>query len=213
MSLLKKKDVGHETDELIIVYGDESLPRLYENSRISTDQLPSESGIVRRPVALGRYLQNPLTMVATLCGSGKEILSWKLNPMENFLTADEKYGMIEQVLVDVTNQVGLNANLAASHEWLFAPLQFISGIGPRKARSLVRFGTIFTRKDFFLSAHGLDKKVFVNAVAFLHVRRSRLATNSRRRRDSSPYTILSSSIFIETWSFNGKESDPTNLGK
>ncbi|KHG09405.1 Transcription elongation factor SPT6 [Gossypium arboreum] len=85
------RDVGHEMDELSIVYGDESLPRLYENSRISTDQLPGQSGIVRRAVALGRYLQNPLAMVATLCGPGKEILSWKLNPMENFLTADEKY--------------------------------------------------------------------------------------------------------------------------
>ncbi|XVF00136.1 hypothetical protein REPUB_Repub03eG0259000 [Reevesia pubescens] len=175
------RDVGHEMDELSIVYGDESLPRLYENSRISSDQLPGQSGIVKRAVALGRYLQNPLAMVATLCGPGKEILSWKLNPLENFLTTDEKYGMVEQVLVDVTNQVGLDVNLAASHEWLFAPLQFVSGLGPRKAaslqRSLVRVGTIFSRKDF-LQTHGLGKKVFVNAVAFLRVRRSGLAANS-----------------------------------
>ncbi|PPR92538.1 hypothetical protein GOBAR_AA28127 [Gossypium barbadense] len=175
------RDVGHEMDELSIVYGDESLPRLYENSRISADQLPGTSGIVKRAVALGRYLQNPLAMVATLCGPEKEILSWKLNPMEDFLTSDEKYSIIEQVLVDVANQVGLDVNLAASHEWLFAPLQFISGIGSRKAaslqRSLVRVGTIFSRKDF-LQAHGLGKKVFVNAVAFLRVRRSGLAANS-----------------------------------
>lgn len=38
------RDVGQEMDELSIVYGDESLPRLYENSRISSDQLPSQSG-------------------------------------------------------------------------------------------------------------------------------------------------------------------------
>ncbi|KAG8490681.1 hypothetical protein CXB51_013812 [Gossypium anomalum] len=175
------KDVGHGMDELSIIYGDESLPRLYENSRVSMDQLPGTSGIVKRAVALGRYLQNPLAMASTLCGPQKEILSWKLNPMENFLTADKKYGMIEQVLVDVTNQVGLDVNLAASHEWLFAPLQFISGLGSRKAeslqRSLVRVGTIFNRKDFS-QAHGLGKKVFVNAVAFLRVRRSGLAANS-----------------------------------
>lgn len=36
--------VGHEMDELSIVYGDESLPRLYENSRISSDQLPGQPG-------------------------------------------------------------------------------------------------------------------------------------------------------------------------
>lgn len=138
-------------------------------------------GIVKRAVALGRYLQNPLAMVATLCGPGREILSWKLNPLEDFLSPDEKYGMIEQVMVDVTNQVGLDINLAISHEWLFAPLQFISGLGPRKAaslqRSLVRAGAIFTRKDF-VTAHGLGKKVFVNSVGFLRVRRSGLAASS-----------------------------------
>ncbi|XP_047942817.1 transcription elongation factor SPT6 homolog [Salvia hispanica] len=36
------RDVGHEMDNLNIVFGDESLPHLYENSRISVDQLPSQ---------------------------------------------------------------------------------------------------------------------------------------------------------------------------
>lgn len=38
------RDVGHEMDGLSIVYGDESLPRLYENSRVSSDQLPGQPG-------------------------------------------------------------------------------------------------------------------------------------------------------------------------
>ncbi|PRQ46332.1 putative ribonuclease H-like domain, transcription elongation factor Spt6 [Rosa chinensis] len=119
---------------LRIVYGDESLARLYEISEISSEQLPGRSGIARRAVALGRYLQNPLAMVATLCGAGREILSWKLlnSPDENYLNPDEKYAVIEQVMIDVTNQVGLDINLAINHEWLFAPLQFISGLGPQK---------------------------------------------------------------------------------
>ncbi|PQM39624.1 hypothetical protein Pyn_37817 [Prunus yedoensis var. nudiflora] len=68
------RDVGHDMDGLSIVYGDESLSRLYENSRNSSDQLPAQSGIVKRAVALGRYLQNPLAMVATLCGTRKRNL-------------------------------------------------------------------------------------------------------------------------------------------
>ncbi|XP_058203463.1 transcription elongation factor SPT6 homolog [Rhododendron vialii] len=180
------RDVGHEMDGLSIIYGDESLPHLYENSRISSDQLPGHSGIVRRAVSLGRYLQNSLAMVATLCGPGREILSWKLSPLDSFLTADEKYAMVEQVMVDVTNQVGLDVNLAIAHEWLFSPLQFISGLGPRKAaslqRSLVRSGSIYTRKDL-LTAHGLGKKVFVNSVGFLRVRRTGLAASSSQYID------------------------------
>ncbi|CAH1432120.1 unnamed protein product [Lactuca virosa] len=173
------RDLGHDM-EGGVVYGDESLPHLYENSRISSEQLQPQPGIVRRAVGLGRYLQNPLAMVATLCGPAKEILSWKLSPLESFLTPDEKYGMVEQIMVDATNQVGLDINLAISHEWLFGPSQFISGLGPRKAaslqRSLVRAGSIYTRKD--LLNHGLDKKVFVNAVGFLRVRRSGNAASS-----------------------------------
>jgi len=38
------RDVGHEMDGVSVVYGDESLPRLYENCQISSDQLPSQPG-------------------------------------------------------------------------------------------------------------------------------------------------------------------------
>ncbi|CAL9765594.1 unnamed protein product [Musa acuminata subsp. burmannicoides] len=180
------KDVSQDLEYISIVFGDESLPRLYENSRVSADQLPGQPGIVKRAVALGRYLQNPLAMVATLCGPGKEILSWKLCPLEHFLTPDEKYEVVEQVMVDATNQVGVDINLAASHEWLFAPLQFISGLGPRKAsalqRAFVRAGSIFNRKEIPMGKI-LRKKVFINAVGFLRVRRSGAAAASSHIMD------------------------------
>ncbi|PIN24411.1 hypothetical protein CDL12_02865 [Handroanthus impetiginosus] len=215
------RDVGHVMDNLNIVYGDESLPRVYENSRISVDQLPSQEGIIRCAVGLGRYLQNPLAMVATLCGPGREILSWKLYPWENFLTPDEKYGMVEQVMVDVTNQVGLDINLASSHEWLFAPLQFISGLGLRKAaslqRSLVKAGTIFTRKDL-LTSHGFGKKVFTSAVGFLRVRCSELTSSSSqfidllddKRIHPESYSLaqdLAKDIYREDGSGDAKDDD------
>ncbi|CAN0922993.1 Transcription elongation factor SPT6 homolog [Linum grandiflorum] len=176
------RDMRHDMDGFRVVYGDESLPRLYENSRISSVQIPSQSGILKRAVALGRYLQNPLAMAATLCGPEREILSWNLHPSENMLTSDERYRMVEQVMADVTNQVGLDVNLAIGHEWLFAPLQFISGLGPSTAASLQRSLVatargIHTRKDF-VTVHGLGKKVFVNAVGFLRVRRSGRAASS-----------------------------------
>lgn len=38
------RDVGFDMDGLNIVYGDESLSRLYENSRVSSDQFSSQPG-------------------------------------------------------------------------------------------------------------------------------------------------------------------------
>ncbi|KAL6226270.1 hypothetical protein ACLB2K_000233 [Fragaria x ananassa] len=166
-----------------IVFGDESLGCLYENSQTSSNQLPGQSGTIKRAVALGRYLQNPLAMVATLCGPERDILSWKLlnSPFEDVLTPDEKYKMIEQVMVDVTNQVGLDINLAINHQWLLAPLQFISGLGPRKAahlqQSLVTSGCALSERREFVTLHHLGEKVFDNAVGFLRVRPSNSSSN------------------------------------
>ncbi|RVW76557.1 Transcription elongation factor SPT6-like [Vitis vinifera] len=175
------RDVSQKMDGIRIVYGDESLPRIYEHSRISSDQLPGQLGIVKRAVALGRFLQNPLAMIATLCGPGKEILSWKLGSLGYLLTPDEKYEMVEQVMVDVTNQVGIDINLAAAHDWLFAPLQFVSGLGPSKAghlqRALIRIGAVTCRKK--LIEHGLGTmSVFRSAVGFLRVRCCGMASAS-----------------------------------
>lgn len=161
-------------DTLNVVYGDVVLPSLYEKSRISQDQLPTQKGLVRRATALGRYLQNPLAMVATLCGPGREILSLKLHSLEHFLNPDERYEAIEQVMVTITNQVGVDINLAASHEWMFSPLQFVSGLGPRKAaslqRAILRAGRINTRRELLTTLGAMKRLVFINAAGFLRVR-------------------------------------------
>ncbi|PRQ46293.1 putative RuvA domain 2, transcription elongation factor Spt6, Tex RuvX-like protein [Rosa chinensis] len=79
-------------------------------------------------------------------------------------------------MVDVTNQVGRDINLAISHEWLFAPLQFISGLGPRKAAHLqqwlVRSGCTISNRREFVTLHQLGQKVYDNAVSFLRVQLS-----------------------------------------
>ncbi|GLT74544.1 hypothetical protein SLA2020_463320 [Shorea laevis] len=173
----ESRDAYQAMGRINVVYGDEALPQLYESSQISSDQLPTQSGIVKRAVALGRYIQNPLAMVANLCGIQKEIVSWTFSPLEHYLMPDEKYEMIEQIMVDVTNQVGLDINMALKHVWYLPLLQFVSGLGPQKAaflrREMVEGRAISGRKD--LTSFGLSTKVvFHNAVGFLCVRHSGL---------------------------------------
>ncbi|KAJ4828465.1 hypothetical protein Tsubulata_018175 [Turnera subulata] len=170
-------DAAQVVNQISIVYGDESLPKLYENSSVSMKQLPHQDGIVRRAVALGRCLLNPLAMIATLCGPQKEIVCWKLHALDHFLTSEEKYKMIEMVMVDVTNQVGVEINFGACNDWLLAPLQFVSGLGPQKAaflqHQLIGGKTVDNRKQ--LAGFGLlTEKIFCNAVAFLRINGSEI---------------------------------------
>ncbi|EFJ08665.1 hypothetical protein SELMODRAFT_447972 [Selaginella moellendorffii] len=170
------RDLADGIDMIPLVYGDETIPRLYEYSRVSEEQLQQQPGIVRRAVALGRYLQNPLAVVSSLCGPSREILSLKLHPLQNFLTPDELYEAVERVMVTVTNQVGVDVNMAASHDWLFAPLQFVAGLGPRKAayikRAIQGAGRVSSRKEMLTSLELMKRNVFINAAGFIRIRGS-----------------------------------------
>lgn len=84
-------------------------------------------------------------------------------------------------------QVGIDINLAASHEWIFAPLQFIAGLGPRKAgaiqRAIQSAGRVGTRKDLYSSIRVMDKKVFINSAGFIRVRGSGQAASGIQHLD------------------------------
>ena len=113
------RDLAEGLDTINVVYADELLPTLYENSRISQNQLLTHRELVRHVVALGRYLQNPLAMVATLCSPSKELLSLKLHSLEHFLTPDEKYEAVKQVMVIATNCRGYEATCLYKCYWFF----------------------------------------------------------------------------------------------
>eukprot|EP00250_Pteridium_aquilinum_P021264 c25074_g1_i1 orf=411-5594(-) len=167
------KDVKEKLENMKQNIVDETLARIYEASSISKEQLPGQPGIVRRAVYLGRYLQSPLATIASLCGPNREILSYTFHEMQSFLTDDERYSVIEQVMVTITNQVGVDINMAVVHDWLFAPLQFVCGLGARKAsviqRSIQGAGRISNRKELVTPLRLMKKNVFMNACGSLRI--------------------------------------------
>ncbi|CAI5970173.1 unnamed protein product [Closterium sp. NIES-65] len=170
------RDLTSDVDNVRVVFQDETLALLYENSAISQEHLPSQPGIVRRTVGLGRYMQNRLALAACLFGPAREVLSAKFHRSQDLLPPDDVYDALERVMVTVTNQVGVDVNYAAqeAQDWLFAPLQFVCGLGPRKASTLkVRIlgeGVVRRRKDLIDPPFLLDQVVFINAAAFIRVR-------------------------------------------
>ena len=67
---------------------DESVAAAWENSSSAKEELAATpAAIVRRAVALGRQLLDPLAMLAGLCGSGREILALTLHPLQALVGA------------------------------------------------------------------------------------------------------------------------------
>ena len=111
--------------------------------------------------------------MASLCGPNKDMVALNLDSMQQFLSEDEIYSTIEQVIVTVTNQVGVDVNLAVEHEWLFYPLQFVSGLGPQRASLLKQLiqkvGRLPSRKKLRKHPYSLGSTIFTNCAGFLRI--------------------------------------------
>lgn len=93
-------------DTLHVFYADESIPLLYEKSKVSESQLSGQPEMVRRAVALGRAIQNPLAALAALCGPGREVALLRMHAMQGLVSQEELWGAVERVMTTISTQVG-----------------------------------------------------------------------------------------------------------
>lgn len=78
------------TGEVVVLMADEAVAAAWENSAAARDELAASAPapIIRRAVALGRQLLDPLAVLASLCGggggikAGKEVLALALHPLQ-----------------------------------------------------------------------------------------------------------------------------------
>ena len=169
------KELHAEGRDFACVHWDCSVAKLWESSDAAQREFADQPTAIRHAIALGRYVIDPLAVFASVCGQGREILSLPLDPLQAALSDDERLGAVGLALETATCQVGVEVNLAAHHEWRAAPLQYVAGLGPRKAASLVRSvrgleGGVLSRRDALAGLPGVGQKVYENAAGFLRVK-------------------------------------------
>ena len=73
--------IPHETQVIDVLLVDEAVARVAETSRAAEELLQGRPPAVKRAVALGRGVLDPLALLASLCGAGREVLSLALHPL------------------------------------------------------------------------------------------------------------------------------------
>lgn len=171
------------TGDLPILMADESVAAAWENSAPAREELAASSpvAIVRRAVGLGRQLLDPLALLASLCGRGREVLSLQLHPLQAQVPEDERMALVERTLVAATSQVGVDLNAVVSSTWQSASLQFAPGLGARKAAALLRGvqragGFVESRSQVWRELGVMGNCVFTNVAPYLRVRASTKGT-------------------------------------
>ncbi|KAH8116918.1 transcription elongation factor SPT6 [Phellopilus nigrolimitatus] len=154
-----------------VIYVQDEVARLYQHSKRAGDEFPHLPLIARYCVGLARYAQNPLNEFAAL---GPDLTAITFDEVAQPLVPKEKLlSALERALVDVVNKVGVDINRAVSDPYHATLLPYIAGLGPRKARFLirkiVRIGGNVVNRGQFITQQLLTLVIFMNAAGFLRI--------------------------------------------
>ncbi|KAK0522786.1 Transcription elongation factor spt6 [Tilletia horrida] len=152
----------------------DDIARIYRNTERAAQEFPGLDTTGRYCVALARYAQSPLNEFAAL---GQDLTSITVHPYQRLLEPDQLRFYMDRALVSVVNAVGVHLNSAIRSPYLRNLLQYVAGLGPRKAAALVNFvnskmgGQVVSRSALIAPIDGeaaLPWHVYANCASFLY---------------------------------------------
>jgi hypothetical protein len=121
------------------VWGEDDVARIFAKSAHGDKAFASHPVAVRVCTSLARRFQEPLLEIASLCNDGDEetLLSLELHAQQSFVPKSLLFERLVETLVDVTNTVGVDVNLANEHRHCAGALRYVAGLGSRKVAALL----------------------------------------------------------------------------
>lgn len=158
-------DIKSDPVEVFMV--NDEVARMYHTSPRAAQDHPSLPTLTRYCVALAKYMQGPLKQYAAL---GGDIMSIPFNPHQHLVSQSKLRKYLEMAMIETVNLTGVDINLAMSDPYTANLLQYVCGLGPRKANALVKHinrqgGAITSRPELTV----LGPVVFTNAASFLYL--------------------------------------------
>lgn len=136
---------------------------IYSASEAARDEFPNEDVTVRGAVSIGRRLMDPLAELVKIDPKSLGVGQYQYDVDQSLLK--EK---LDNTVVSCVNSVGVNLNTASPYL-----LQYVSGIGPSLAASIVEYraasGGFGSRKEL-MKVPRLGAKAFEQCAGFLRIR-------------------------------------------
>lgn len=170
------EDGKERTDKLEVVVVNDEVARLYQTSERANLDHPSFDTLTKYCVALARYLQNPTKEYAAL---GRDIVSISFDPCQRYVPQEKIIKQLETAMVDMVNLCGVDVNDAVSDPYASNLLQYVCGLGPRKASQLLKVahlngGIVGTRAELVADPDqgrlgAVGPRVWNNCASFLFI--------------------------------------------
>ncbi|KRZ60152.1 Transcription elongation factor SPT6, partial [Trichinella nativa] len=161
---------------------DPELARVYADSGPANQEFPTYSILLRQAISIARRLQDPLIEFSQLVTPDDEILSLKFHPSQNMVSKEELIQRITEEFINRVSEVGVDVNRCIEHPYTAPLLQFVCGLGPRKASHLLK---ILTPEELHLENRSklvthcrMGPKVFMNCAGFIKIDTARMMDKS-----------------------------------
>jgi transcription elongation factor SPT6 len=177
---------------------DNNLAKLFVGTRTAEQELGvNMSPLLKQAVCLARLVQDPLLCYAQLCNVERDILSTRLHPLQQTLIASaggragddstRLLRMLEIEFVDAACQAGVDLNRCDRAAYTSSALQFVAGLGPRKAQHIAKVlrqqrmlqnaslpldkqrknYPVAVNRLFLVTKCTLGRRVFINCAGFI----------------------------------------------
>jgi transcription elongation factor SPT6 len=170
-------DDESNSKEAFVIWGRPEIPKLFATSHYSQKLLKNHPFVLKKAICLARFEQDPLNEILNLWSpimSENQALHLNLHPLQKHINQARLIDHLEQINTEFVNRVGVDINLLVDHEHWHNQLQFLSGLGPRKAQRYIQklksLGKpLYTRNEIYENKI-LKKNCFVSSLGFTKVR-------------------------------------------
>ncbi|KAF8928944.1 SH2 domain-containing protein [Dissophora ornata] len=159
-------------DDISVIMTNDEVARLYQNSKRAMEEFPDANPLTRYCISLGRLVQNPMNEYAAL---GRDLINIRQHPLQHLVGVDRLRELLDRALINIINAVGIDFNAVVDSPYKAHMLQYICGLGPRKAQSLIKNieadqhnGSLDKRGDLVIRKF-LTWNIFMNCCSFLRV--------------------------------------------
>ena len=182
---------------------DTEMAKIYAQSRKGESDFRDYPVQLRQAVSQARRLQDPLLEFSQLFNYDKEILLIKFHPLQDLLDREQLLSALEKIFISRTNEVGVDLNRCIAYPHTSTVLQFVCGLGPRKATHLIKYfkqnNLQLENRTFLVVNYQMGKCVFSNCAGFIKIN-----TDAMKQSDSYIEILDSTRIHPEAYDWARK---------
>lgn len=135
-----------------VFYVEEDVARFFQVSDAGKKEYPEYPELIRNAVSLGRRALDPLHEIASLWP--RDLLGLRFHPFQQLVPEGLLRSKLEQSFLNVVSRVGVDINDAFKYPHHSHTLQFVAGLGPRKAAAffnkMKQHGMLKLRQDLIV---------------------------------------------------------------